>query len=566
MNDPFAHGPRAPRPAQLPPVWPPIDLETGLVDLSDDSDPPDGFFSDPDVARRMAQATTVAQGLSPAESRRDSNRKLSELTRAQWDLDVRRRAYEDAKAFSFAEPHAGRELVLAELSPEQAAKLDGFTGQSGLEVEFPPEFGGYFARVRDPVENVEIGDVPRGLLLAMADDSRGSVMIETEAGIPEVKRESGSWISRFLSSSQTRDMVLDLLPIIGNIRSGIYALESFGEAIEALRREDWGGFFAHGGMGLVNTLGALAGPFGGPLIRIIKAGIRRFVDMTPGVRQAAAAWDIKKALKAGETPLPGFGVERLFRRTFDRLTVDQQKLLKGMYPNIIGRAGERHAFRQYEKLGQTVVKGGPRTRTSIVMGGKKRRRHYDGLIEDVQHNIWVKGFKLFHPKTRRAALEVKVNSSSYRKQKPIDEAVVKDGTFVQEVDVLRYPVKSLSPKDFESVIREMLSKHTTGKHPRLAQKDVDSLVKDMNRLHQSGWDWVTAEVIVGLTARGASYYAAERESKRRSEDSGKGSSAKSGFPTARSGRGPRRRRGAVSRRSAKSSFPTARSGRAPRRR
>ena len=534
MTDPFVNGPHAARPALLPPVWPPLDPETGQFDLSDDSDPPDGFFTDPDIARRLSEATTIAQGLSPAEAMRDSNSKLSDLTRVQWDLDVRRHAYEEAKAFSFVDPGDGAEPVFAELSPEQAARIGGFSERTGLQVDFPPEHGGFFALVRDPVEDREIGVVPKGLVLALADDAPGSGRIDAEAGIPDPTRDpddGGGWFSGFLSSGQIREMVLDMIPIVGNIRAGRDAVESYGEAIEAARREDWDAFFAHGGMGLLNTAGALAGPFGGPLIRLIRAGIRRFVDITPGVRNIAAARGLKNAKKAGEASLPGIGVEQAFRKSFNRLTDDQKKLIQGMFPNMLGTTGERHAIRQLTRVGQGVAGPSAKATTRVNIDGKMVTRRFDGIIEDVQHNILVRGFKLFQPKTKRAALEVKVNASSYRRQKPIDEAAVKDGTSVQEVTLLRYPVKAIPPKEFERTIRDMLSKHTSGKSPRLTEKDVNGLVRDMNRLHRSGWDWVTAELVIGITARQAANIIAGKEAQSWREESEKQGSTMAGIMT-----------------------------------
>ena len=514
MTDPFVNGPRGQRPARLPPIWPPLDPVTGQFDLSDEADPPDGFFVDPDIARRLSEATTIAEGLSPAEAMRDSDRKLSDLTRAQWDLDVRQRTYEEAKAFSYTDPVDGVEPVFAELSPEKVASLDGFSARTGLQVDFPPEYGGFFAAVSDPATNTEVGVFPRGLVLALADNAPGSGMIEAEAGIPDLTRDPDDgegWFSGILSSGQLRGAVLDLIPIVGNVRSGVEAVESYGEAIEAARREDWDAFFLHGGMGLLNTAGALAGPFGGTLVKLIKAGIRRFVDITPGVRNIAAARGLKNAMKAAEKPLPGIRVEQAFRQSFDRLTGDQKKLIGSMFPNMLGTAGERHAIRQVTRVGQGVARSSAKATTKVNMGGNTVTRRFDGVIEDVQHNILVKGFKLFQPKTKRAALEVKVNSSSYRRQKPIDEAVVKDGTFVQEVKLLRYPVKAIPPKEFERTIRDMLSKHTSGKSPRLTEKDVNGLVRDMKRLHRSGWDWVTAELAIGITARQAANIIARKE-------------------------------------------------------
>ena len=526
MTDPFVNGPHAARPALLPPVWPPLDPETGQFDLSDDSDPPDGFFTDPDIARRFEEATTIAQGLSPADAMRDSNDKLSELTRAQWDFDVRRRAFEEAQAFSFTDPVDGAEPVFAEFSPEDAEKVDRFTGETGLQVDFPQEHGGYFAAVRDPATNTEIGVFPRGLVLALADNAPGSGMIEAEAGIPDLTQDPDDgegWFSGILSSGQLRGAVLDLIPIVGNARSGVEAVKSYGEAIEAARREDWDAFFLHGGMGLLNTAGTL--------VKLIKAGIRRFVDITPGVRNIAAARGLKNATKAAEKPLPGIRVEQAFRKSFDRLTGDQKKLIRGMFPNMLGTTGERHAIRQLTRVGQGVAGPSAKATTRVNIDGKMVTRRFDGIIEDVQHNILVRGFKLFQPKTKRAALEVKVNASSYRRQKPIDEAAVKDGTSVQEVTLLRYPVKAIPPKEFERTIRDMLSKHTSGKSPRLTEKDVNGLVRDMNRLHRSGWDWVTAELVIGITARQAANIIAGKEAQSWREESEKQGSTMAGIMT-----------------------------------
>ena len=72
MIAPSPYGPRAARPALLPPTWPPFDPETGEFDLTDQAGPPDGFFVDPDIAMRMAEATAVTKELSPAEAWRDS--------------------------------------------------------------------------------------------------------------------------------------------------------------------------------------------------------------------------------------------------------------------------------------------------------------------------------------------------------------------------------------------------------------------------------------------------------------------------------------------------------------
>ena len=512
MTDPFAHGPRAARPALFPPVWPPIDPETGLVHLSDDSDPPDGFFTDPDIARRMEAATAVAQDLPPAEAARESNRKLSELTRAQWDLDVRRRAYEEAKAFSFTDPADGREPVFAELSPEDAAKLDGLAAETGLQVDFPREYGGYFARVGDPAEDREIGVLPGPMVIALADGIRNEATAGSETAIPDPAPQSDDdgWLSRFLDSDQLSGTILRMTPGIGNILSAHDAYESWGEAIEAARREDWDAFINHGGMGLLNTIGAVGGPFGGFLVRLVKMGVGKLVRATPGARKAVAAGRLYRAKKRADAPYRSTSVRKALGSMFHRLTDSQKKTLGGLFPGVLGRAGERHAVRLLEDIGQNVTTKAAKTTTKVNVGGKMVRRRYDALIEKVQRNVFVDAFKIFRPNTRTAAVEVKVGASRLGRQKKTDLAMEADGSFAQEATHLRFSVKQIPEKEFESAIRQLFDKHVaSGKFTAL---EVEQIVARFKRLRRGHGDWVTAELVIGIGARTiASRYARDEE-------------------------------------------------------
>lgn len=517
MTAPFANGPRAARPALLPPTWPPYDPETGQFDLSDEAGPPDGFFVDPDVAMRIAEATAIAEGLSPAEAWRDSNRKRSELGEVQWDLAVRRRAYEEAQAFSFDDPADGAQPVFAELSPEDAASLDTFSGFTNLQVDFPPEHGGYIARVYDPVENVEIGRFPRKLVLNVAEDMQGSGTVDAEANISDPARDSddeGGWFSRFLPSDRIRDIVLDALPGIGNVRSGMEAYESYRKAIEAVEREDWNAFLKHGGMGLLNTLGAVGGPLSAPLVRLAKIGIRQLVRATPGAREAAAAHSLYRAKKRADAPYPSVPLQKAVGNVFRRLSNDQKKTLRGLFPGVLGRAGERHAVRLLEDAGQTVTTKASKTTTKVDMGGRTVKRRYDGLIEQVQHNFFVDAFKIFRPHTRTAAIEAKVGASRLGRQKKIDQAMEADGSFAQEAVHLRFSVKNIPEKDFEHAVRQLFAKHVSS--GKFSAKEVDRIVGGFKRLRRGHGDWATGEVVVGLGARMvANRYARQEEERRR---------------------------------------------------
>lgn len=509
MTDPFTHGPRAPRPAHLPPVWPPIDPETGLVDLSDDADPPDGFFTDPDVARRMAAAATVAQGLSPAESMRESNRKLSELTRAQWDLDVRRRAYEKAKAFSFTDPADGREPVFVELSPEDAAKLDEFAADTALQVDFPREYGGYFAAIRDPAEDREIGVVPAPMVLALADEVRTQATADPAAD-PE---DDEGWLSRFLSSERLSGTILRMTPFIGSALSAHDALESWGKAIEAVEREDWDAFVEHGGMGLLNTVGAVGGPLGGFLVRLVKIGVGKLVRATPGAREAVAAHRLSRAKKRADKPFSGTSVQKTLGSMFHRLSNDQKRTLRALFPGVLGRSGESHAVRLLGDIRQTVTTDAAKTTTKVNIGGRTVKRRYDALVEKVQHNVFVDAFKIFRPNTRTAAVEVKVGGSRLGRQKKIDQAMEADGSFAQEAAHFRFSVKQIPEKDFEDAVRQLFAPHVSS--GKFSAKEVDRIVGRFKRLRRGHGDWVTAEVVIGVSARAIASRFAEDEEKRR---------------------------------------------------
>ena len=521
MTDPFADGPRAARPAHLPPVWPPLDPATGLVDPFDEADPPDGFFVDPDIARRMADATTVAQGLPPDEALRDSNRKLSDLTRAEWDLAVRRRAYEEAREFSFLDPPEGVEPVLAELSPVQVASLDGFTRDTALRVDFPAEYGGYLARIHDPVEQREVGVVPRTVVLAAAADAAVPRMSETGVSAPDSepagRDDEEGGLSRFLTSERLRDVVLDMIPVIGHGRAAVDAYESYSEAIKALRQEDWDAFVDHGGMGLLNTLGVIGGPVGAPLVRIAKHAIRELVRKTPVAGQGAAAIGLGLAKNRFHKKYDPIQVDKTLGKVFRDATDEQRKIIKGVVPNAIGKAAERQAIRQAEDAGQTVTKQGSRTTTSIEMGGRTVTRRHDAFIE-VQRNFFVDVLGIFDRHAKTAALEVKAQASYSGRQMKRDRAIAADGSRVQQVVHARYPIKTIPEKDLESALRDMFAPRVTGKPGALTQKQVDAIVRKFVRLRRGHGDIITADLFAATLARLATNeWASNAEDHRRRE-------------------------------------------------
>lgn len=522
MIAPSSYGPRAARPALLPPTWPPFDAETGQFDLSDEAGPPDGFFVDPDVAMRIAEATTIAEGLSPADAWRDSNRKRSELTHAQWDLDVRRRAYEEAQAFSFTDPADGAEPVFAELSPEDAEKVNRFTGKTRLQVDFPREHGGYFAAIRDPEEDRDIGVVPGPLVFAMADRMTDAETADAKSGPREPAAEpedDEGWLSGIMTSGELSKTILYWTPGLGNVLSARDAYESWRDAIEAARREDWDAFLKHGGMGLLNTLGAVGGPFSAPLMRLAKIAVRQLVRATPGAREAAAAHRLHRAKKRADVPYPSVSLQKAVGNVFHRLSNDQKKTLRGLFPGVLGRAGERHAVRLLEDAGQTVTTKASKTTTKVDMGGRTVTRRYDGLIEKVQHNFFVDAFKIFRPHTRTAAIEAKVGASRLGRQKKIDRAMEADGSYAQEAMHLRFSVKNIPEKDFEHAVRQLFAKHVSS--GKFSAKEVDRIVGGFKRLRRGHGDWVTGEVVVGIGARMlARRYARHEEERRRKSGEG----------------------------------------------
>lgn len=349
-------------------------------------------------------------------------------------------------------------------------------------------------------------------------------MIDVEAGIPDLTRDPDAeegWLSRFASSGQLREWIFDLMPIVGNIRSGEDAVESYRDAYDAAMREDWEAFIAHGGMGVLSTVGAIGGPFSAPIVRILKAGIRRLADTTPGLRQVLARRDIEKASSAAANSIKPIEVKRALRKSLEELTDDQKKTVEGVFPNVVGTSAERHAIDQLERLGQTVTRQGSATTTTVNVGGKSVRRRYDARIDHLQRDIFIRGMKAFDPDARSIALEVKGQSSSFRKQAPVDAAVEKDGSFAQQVLRLRYPAKAIPEKQLEQAARQMFGKYVTGKPGGLSQKDVDRLVSDVKKLRRSKGDWVKAELIVGTAARAAAHMIAGNEERHRREESEK---------------------------------------------
>ena len=540
MTDPFARGPRAARPAFLPPVWPPLDPETGLLNLSDDSEPPDGFFTDPDVARRFEAATAIVQGLSPADAMRDSNRKLSELTRAQWDLDVRRRAYEEARERSGTYPVDGSQPVFAGLSRQDAAELGRYTAGGLLPPNFPREQDGLFAAARDPVGDRPIGLVAKEPVLALAGEVRapGTAVSQAATADPAPEPDDEDWLSRVMTSERTREFVLDLVPVVGQIRAGVDAVESYGEAIEAARREDWDAFLEHGGMGLLNTAGVISGPVLGPFFRLARLGMRRLADKTPGVKRVVARRGLKNAADRFHKHYDPIQVDKALGRTFGRLTDDQKKKIAGIFPNAFGLAAERQAIRQMENAGGRLTRQGRGTTTTVNVGGRPVTRRYDAKIE---RDVFVDGVKVLDPDARTVAVEVKAQASRSARQQKIDRAVEADGKFAQRVQNLRYPVKTIPEKELVAAFREMLEKHVSDGPGGLTAKHVDQIVGRVKRLRRGYGDLVTADVLAGTVAREAANFVAWDLEDRRRMEAGNPVAAKPRIATG-TVRGPARRR------------------------
>ncbi len=303
---------------------------------------------------------------------------------------------------------------------------------------------------------------------------------------PEIAEDPVAW----------GELLLDVLPIIGEIRSAGDAVESFDAMAEALARGDLGEAAKQGLLGALATAGAL--PAVGPLFKTLRTLTRRALR----TRQVAVAMRTSDRLKKlhgmiavarrrGRTPdfVRHIKADEAFAEVWPQLTADQKKLLKGLMPHLKGKPVELDFVRLLENAGMDVVTTGQDK--LLLASGKKT------VLDAVSRNGFSDGFRIFANSfilptagAKGTIFEFKLGNARLtwnqvdgkleveQAQRSGKNLVTEGGISAVDYEVLRYGFDEVPEDVIEKEAERLLRNHANGvRSKRLTHAEVDELVQ-----------------------------------------------------------------------------------------
>ena len=228
--------------------------------------------------------------------------------------------------------------------------------------EIAKAFNAYYQRAnfeKAPFDGWIMGEAPERL--QVLQETR-NILSNPEA-TPEAKLAARNLaavaiFAELLPINRAKQMVLDVLPVTGNYRAGVAAVDDFSQAWDAAIKQ---GDYAKGGKHLlsflVNAAGALTGVYGAG--RALGKGAARL----PGGSNVAARYVLGKAMLHGEVPYTSYSVEKLFGDEFRALPKHHQGLVSGAWNSIKGQVNEEHIRYRKRKMGLEPLHNGRRGRT-----------------------------------------------------------------------------------------------------------------------------------------------------------------------------------------------------------
>ena len=305
------------------------------------------------------------------------------------------------------------------------------------------------------------------LLIAEGWDPTAAAALAAPALFPEL-----------MTPDILRELLLDALPGIGNLRAAQDAIEDFGKLREAIEKGDWVGageaglFSVLGAIGTVAGLGNLAKALG----RTVRIATRRSEEFR--------AWESRMLLwrfkRQFDRKFDATSVEEYFGDSWPTFTDEQRDYLHAVYPNIVGDAAERHvadvatvagfrSARKYRERRTEKHKDGDRTVT----------RRYDDLVDEVMEDFL---FVFVRPKkssdTLKDAVEVKFGSADLRAAQLEADKILKDARKVRNVRYLRLSLDQIPSEILTKKTEELLSRYTNDAGARLFS---DAKIKELVR-------------------------------------------------------------------------------------
>lgn len=505
-----------------------------------------------DLNRLIDENSAFSPGLSPTEARREEERKRKGLLAANWDLQVRGNLNEAMKAHSFGG-------FAPTFDPNQ--RFDGIRGETGMEVSFEPQFGGYLGTLIGRDGRTQVAQAPRAWLseideapalfgnrLRWLDEIRsGRVPPQGLRGVvagnfpdprltpAQAERhralgiEAASTVlvgplappSEALGAEGTGDLfpevqripptlrfILEVAPIIGNVLAGFNSVEHFNRALRALRAGDTNAFLENGGLGLIDAIGVVPG-FGAPA-RAATRYLLKAADLLPPVRKLRSHRTLARHKKASEDFHPRtsaqptkLNAEDALGDVWQRATPQQRGLLNGLFPNIKGTAGERQIIDDIRRGGHVATEQGPAklTRATIMVDGKAVIRNYDALVQVNEKSFYNNLTKVFKGSKKSSAVEVKTDRSYLPSQARTDRHFGDGNSLADEVVIFRIPHDEIKPRHLLDTATQMLAKHR-GKGPnKLSDAQVEAILGRLGKLYRERINPLPMNLAIGATAR-----------------------------------------------------------------
>ncbi len=301
---------------------------------------------------------------------------------------------------------------------------------------------------------------------------------------PEVTRDPFAW----------GELLLDLLPVIGEIRSAADAVESFDAMAEALARGDLEEAAKQGLLGALATAGAV--PAVGPLfktLRTLTVRALRTRKVSTALREAPVIKEIagRHLVARSRAGLPSFlgkiKPEEAFAELWPKLSADKRKLLRGLMSPLKGRPVEKEFERLLENAGIDVISIQQRV-SSAAAGG-------DAVLDAVSRGGFSEGFRILTNSFVFPTLgapgtifefklgDVPLSKGQDAVRKAADQARSQGKTLnlgnveVDDFAVLRLGFDEIPEDVLESEARRLLGDHANGvRSRRLSKTDVEDLV------------------------------------------------------------------------------------------
>jgi len=358
----------------------------------------------------------------------------------------------------------------------------------------------------------------QAVLAARAAIREGHDLAAVRAGLiatffPEVTRDPIAW----------GELLLDVLPIIGEIRSAGDAIESLDAMAEALARGNLGEAAKQGLLGALATAGAV--PAIGPLFKTLRTLTVRALR-TRAVSTVLRTSDLLKkvhgrfavAQRRGRMPafIRHIKAKEAFAEVWPRLTADQKKLLNGLMPHLKGKPVELDFVRLLENAGMDIVTTGQDK--LLLASGKKT------ILDAVSRNGFSDGFRILAnsfilttPGAKGTIFEFKLGDASPTANQMAGKSEVElvkargktvtteGGISAVDYEVLRYGFDEVPEDVIAKEAERLLRNHANGKSSkRLTHADVDELVQVFVGWHRqlrhdtAGEVMTVAEALIAL--------------------------------------------------------------------